>query len=150
MKVKIKKLHPNATVPKYATSGSSGFDLVAIETVTFMPGETKLIETGLAFDVSPGYELQIRPRSGMSLKTPMRVSNAPGSVDSDFRGQVCVIMTHSGISTCDDKQDLDYTVKAGDRIAQGVVAGVEQAEFEVVESLDETDRGTAGFGSSGQ
>lgn len=149
MKIRIKKLHPNAVVPKYATPGSSGFDLVAIEDVMLEPGETKLVKTGLAIDVGTGYELQVRPRSGVSLKTSLRVSNSPGTVDSDYRGEVCVIITNI-IDNVTRNHGFNHTIKAGTRIAQGVVCPVEQAEIEVVDSLDETVRGTGGFGSSGK
>jgi dUTP pyrophosphatase len=150
MKVKIKKLHPDATIPTYATKGSSGFDLVAIEDVVVGPGETKLVKTGLAFAVGTGFELQIRPRSGVSLKTYLRVANAPGTVDSDFTGMVCVIMTNIFNGYNGRDRDFNEYIKKGDRIAQGVIQKVEQAEFEMVESLDETDRGAGGFGSTGQ
>lgn len=148
MKIRIKKLHPDAVTPKYATNGSSGFDLVALEDVTLELGQTKLVKTGLAVDVGPGYELQVRPRSGLSLKTPLRVANSPGTVDSDYRGEVCVIMTNSA-----GYQPAGYgsvTIKKGDRIAQGVVCPVMQADIEVVDYLDETDRGAGGFGSTGK
>ena len=141
MKVSINKLHPDAVVPKYATNGSSGFDLVAVEDVSLATGETKLIKTGLAFDVGRGYELQVRPRSGLSLKTGLRVANSPGTVDSDFRGEVCVIMENTG---------QHYNIKKGDRIAQGVICPVVQADFEVVNELDKTIRGANGYGSSGK
>src|SRR5271170_4323590 len=93
--VKIKKLHPDAVVPKYATSGSSGFDLEAIEDVAIYPGDTVLVKTGLAFEVPEGYEMQVRPRSGLSLKTPLRIANSPGTVDRDFSGHVSIIITNS-------------------------------------------------------
>lgn len=153
MKIRFKKLHPDAVIPKYATPGASGFDLVALEDVYISPGETRLIKTGLSVAVPAGYELQVRPRSGLSLKTLLRVANSPGTVDSDYRGEVCVIMTNSG-----QKADVfgnghidNYeTIKKGDRIAQGVICPVLQVEIEVVESLDETDRGAGGFGSTGK
>jgi len=144
MKIRIKKLHEDAVVPKYATHGASGFDLVALETVFFKPGETKLVQTGLAIDVGPGYELQVRPRSGLSLKTPLRVANSPGTVDSDYRGEVCVIMTNTA-----EPGTPSRVVTKGDRIAQGVVCPVMRADIEVVDYLDETDRGAGGFGSTG-
>jgi dUTP pyrophosphatase len=152
MKVKIKKLHPDATIPNYATPGSSGFDLVAVEGVELAPGETKLVKTGLSIDVGLGYELQVRPRSGLSLKTNLRVSNSPGTVDSDYRGEVCVIMTNIGQYDYggNTKKGIFEFIKKGDRIAQGVIQAVEQVEFEVVESLDETKRGEGGFGSTGK
>lgn len=146
MKIRIKKLHEDAVIPKYATNGSSGFDLVALEDVRFDPGETKLVKTGLAIDVGYGYELQVRPRSGLSLKTPLRVANSPGTVDSDYRGEVCVIISN----TISNKGYEPYLIKKGDRIAQGVVCPVVQADIEVVDYLDDTARGAGGFGSSGK
>lgn len=157
MKICIKKLHPDAVVPKYATNGSSGFDLVALQDVFLNPGETKLVKTGLAIDVGTGYEMQVRPRSGLSLKTPLRVSNSPGTVDSDFRGEVCVIMTNTdtvyGQSAAGETRrefETFYTIKKGDRIAQGVICPVVQADIEVVDYLNDTDRGSGGFGSTGK
>lgn len=149
MKIQVKKLHPDAVVPKYATNGASGFDLVALEDTTVHCGETKLVKTGLAIDVGPGYELQVRPRSGLSLKTPLRVANSPGTVDSDYRGEVCVIMEN--IDTRPPGQSRGaQTIKKGDRIAQGVVCPVVQADIEVVEELNNTNRGAGGFGSTGK
>ena len=168
MKLKIKKLHPDAVIPKYQSSGASGFDLHALEDITILPGETKLVRTGLAIAISRtrkygplklSFELQIRPRSGLSLKTPLRVANAPGTVDADFRGEVCVIMHNSSSAKNYELGDnngsadpylLDTQyIKKGDRIAQGVICPVLQVEFEEVEELDETQRGAGGFGSSG-
>ena len=143
MNIKIKKLHPDAVLPTYATDGSSGFDLVALEDVTFGPGETKLVKTGLAMAIPKGYELQVRPRSGVSLKSPFRVANAPGTVDSDYRGEICVIITNTS------RQHLTVTLLRGKAIAQGVICPVVIPEtFEVVDSLDETVRGEGGFGST--
>lgn len=147
MKLNISKLHEDAVTPKYATPGASGFDLVAIEDVTFNLWETKLVRTGLAVDTGYGYELQVRPRSGLSLKTGLRVANSPGTVDSDYRGEVCVIMQ----LTPDGKGTNGYTIKKGDRIAQGVLCPVvNRADIEVVNYLDETSRGSGGFGSTGK
>jgi dUTP pyrophosphatase len=143
VRVKVKKLHPDAVIPKYANVGDSGFDLVALENVELWPGDTKLIKTGLSMAVPIGFELQIRPRSGLSLKTPLRVANSPGTCDSSFRGEICVIITNTA------REGSSYTIKQGDRIAQGVVHKVEQAEFEEVNELDKTKRGSGGFGSSG-
>jgi dUTP pyrophosphatase len=153
--VKIKKLHKDAVIPQYQTFGASGFDLHALEDITILPDHTLLVRTGLSFEVPKGYELQIRPRSGLSLKTHLRVANAPGTVDSDYRGEVCVIMTNTM-----EALDKDYTpdeddrdipkIKKGDRIAQGVICPVVQAEFEVVEELENTSRGSGAFGSTGQ
>jgi dUTP pyrophosphatase len=147
MKVKIKKLHPDAQIPKYAHLGDSGFDLVAIEDVSFNGGETRLVRTGLAISVGSGYELQVRPRSGLSLKTPLRVANSPGTVDSSYLGEICVIVTNTD-PPLDSRYSSRY-IKKGDRIAQGVVCPVERVEFEEVESLDETERGDGAFGSTG-
>jgi dUTP pyrophosphatase len=144
MKVQIKKLSPDAVIPEYKTSGASGFDLVALEDIEILPGETKMIKTGLAFSVPEGFELQVRPRSGTSLKTPLRVANSPGTVDSDYRGECCVIMTNTS------KMLITQCIKKGDRVAQGVICPVVRAEFEVVEDLSETVRGAGGFGSTGK
>jgi dUTP pyrophosphatase len=152
MKIKLKKLHPDAVVPKYANLGDSGFDLVALENVEFSPGETKLIRTGLSMAVPMEFELQIRPRSGLSLKTPLRVANSPGTCDSSYTGEICVIMTNTATPMLNAEKgyyDPIIVVRKGDRIAQGVICPVRRVEFEVVESLDETERGSNGFGSSG-
>lgn len=150
MKLKVQKLHSDAVIPKYATPGASAFDLVAIDSLTIGPGETKLVKTGLAMEIPFGFELQVRPRSGMSLKTSLQVANSPGTVDSDYRGEICVIIKNTAVALTPEHFDSQtYLIKKGDRIAQGAVCAVNQAEFELVESLSETDRGTGGFGSSG-
>jgi dUTP pyrophosphatase len=149
MRIKIKKLHPYAVVPRYITPGASGFDLVAVEDVRLNPGETKLVKTGLSMDVGPGYELQIRPRSGLSLKTKFRVANSPGTVDSDFRGEIQVVAHHAGCSCAPDSTG-PIEIKMGDRIAQGIIQAVEQATFEIVDELDDTNRGHGAFGSTGK
>lgn len=148
MKIRIKKLHEDAVIPKYQTNGASGFDLHALEDVILHEAQTKLVRTGLAIDVGPGYELQVRPRSGLSLKTPLRVANSPGTVDSDFRGEICVIMTNT-IPLIRGTALEGIVIKKGDRIAQGVVCPVVQADIEVVDYLDDTERGSGGFGSTG-
>lgn len=145
MKVKIKKLHPDAVIPKYAKDGDSGFDFVALEETEIYPGETKLVKTGIAVEIPVGFELQVRPRSGTSLKTPLRVANAPGTVDSGYRGECCVIMTHIGAYDVNP-----FIIKKGDRIAQGVICPVIRAEFELVEELSDSERGSGGFGSTGK
>jgi dUTP pyrophosphatase len=147
MKIKIKKLHPDAVMPKYATEGAAGFDLVALEDYTLFAGGTVLVKTGLSVEIPEGYEMQVRPRSGLSLKTFLRVANSPGTVDSDFRAEVCVIMTNANFFTRD--YDTSIFIKKGERIAQGVICPVVQAEFEVVEELSDTERGSGGFGSTG-
>lgn len=140
MQVKIKKLDESAVIPQYMTSGAAGFDLSSIEKVCIMPGESAMIRTGLSFEIPPYTEMQVRPRSGMSAKTKIRVSNAPGTIDSDFRGEVKVLLDNIGV--------LPYTVNVGDRIAQGVLASILIGGFEVVEELSDTVRGAGGFGSS--
>ena len=159
MKVKIKKLHPDAVIPEYAKPGDSGFDFVALEDTKIYPGQTKLVKTGIAVEIPEGFELQVRPRSGTSLKTPLRVANAPGTVDSGYRGECCVILTNTtGIekhAVVQDEQavivggEIQY-IKKGDRIAQGVICPVIRAEFEVVEELSNSERGVGGFGSTGK
>jgi len=143
VKVKIKKLDPKAVVPTYGTDGAAGFDFYAIEDVELLPGETKLIKTGIAMEIPVGYEVQVRPRSGMSLKTSFRVANAPGTIDADYRGECNVIGQNV-------HQYHMLDIKKGDRIAQGVLSKVPQADFEVVDELSDTDRGTGGYGSTGQ
>lgn len=151
MKLKIKKLHPDAVIPKYQTAGASGFDLHALEDITIAYGQTVLVKTGLSVAVEPGYELQVRPRSGLSLKTGLRVANAPGTVDADYRGEVCVIMTNTrNAIQAGTGFPAPEVIKKGDRIAQGVICPVLQVEFVEVEDLDETDRGAGGYGSTGK
>src|SRR5690606_22343744 len=142
IRVRVKKVHPNAVIPQYQTKGAAGFDLVAVEDVTLGPGETTTIPTGLAFEIPEGYEMQIRPRSGLTLKTPLRIANAPGTIDSDFRGEVKIIVTNTS-------ENKGFYIKRGDRIAQGVIATVMGAVFEEADDLSETDRGSGGFGSTG-
>jgi dUTP pyrophosphatase len=139
--IKVKKTHPDAIIPKRQTPGSSGFDLSSVEDVVIQPGQTKLVSTGLAFEMPLGRELQVRARSGMSLKTSLRIANGIGSIDADFRGTVQVIAWNSG--------DADLVIKKGERIAQGVLAYVDLTEIVEAEELDETSRGSGGFGSTG-
>lgn len=141
MDVKIKRLHSNAVIPRYGSEQAAGFDFYSIEELLIMPGETVLIGTGLAFELEVGTELQVRPRSGISVKTKIRVSNSPGTVDSDFRGEVKIILDNIGV--------FPYTVKVGDRVAQGVICPVYKAEFIIAEELDLTKRGINGMGSTG-
>lgn len=150
MLIKIKKLHPDAVVPKYATVGSAGFDLVAVEGVAFRPGETALVKTGLAFEIPEGYQLEVRPRSGLSLNSPLRVANAPGTVDADYRGEVCVIMTNTSEDCPQYGGGRKWEVKKGDRVAQGVLTKAYQASFVVVPELSSTERGQGGFGHTGK
>lgn len=147
MNIKIKKLHPDAIIPQYQTDGSAGFDFHAIENITIHPGNTTLVKTGLSFEIPKGFELQVRPRSGMSLKTKLRVANSPGTIDSDYRWEVCIILDNIGSR---DVPGNIVAIRKGDRIAQGVICPIIRAQFEEVEELSSTGRGQGGFGSSGK
>ena len=142
MKIKIvnKSKHP---LPEYATSGSAGMDLRAnIDApITLAPGERKLIPTGIYIALPVGYEAQIRPRSGLALKYGIGLANMLGTCDSDFRGEIRVILINLG--------QEDFVVNDGERIAQMVIAKHERAEWDVVEELDETERGEGGYGHTG-
>lgn len=145
MKIKIKKLNSNAVTPTYNFRGDSGFDLSAAENYTIYPGHTVLVKTGLAFDIPEGLELQVRPRSGISLKTKLRVGNSPGTVDSSYKGEVCVIITNTAM----ENTGTTHIIKAGDKVAQGVICPVIRADFEEIKELTESQRGERGFGSTG-
>ena len=148
MRTKFKLLHTDAKLPSYASAGASGFDLVAIEDVPFIAaGQTVLVKTGLSVEIPEGFEMQVRPRSGLSLKPPLRVANAPGTVDSDYRGEVGVIITNITAPGCGPV----LSIKKGDRIAQGVICPVYRADMVLAldEELTETVRGSGGFGSTG-
>lgn len=164
MRIRIKKVRDDIPTPGYAYRGDSGYDLIAGEDTIIEPGETVKIPTGLAFEIAEGYELQIRPRSGVTSKTKLRVQL--GTIDSNYRGEVSVIVDNIEeqgteydyrIKTIDGKgADIEpsydynsYLIRKGDRIAQGVITPVVQAQFKVVDELGETDRGEGGFGSSG-
>ena len=138
--IPIKKLLTDAIIPMYATDGSAGFDFYTIIDTVVWEGETQLIRTGLSMEIPVGYELQIRPRSGLSLSTKLRVANSPGTIDSDYRGEIKIIIENIG--------DNEVLINQGDRIAQGVLCKVPQANFIEVDKLDETERGDGGFGST--
>ncbi|NIJ63660.1 dUTP pyrophosphatase [Sphingomonas leidyi] len=127
--------------PTYATAGAAGMDVVAAEDVVLAPGARHAVATGFAMAIPPGYEVQVRPRSGLALKHGITCLNTPGTIDSDYRGEVKVILANLG--------DAPFTVARGDRIAQLVPAPVQHAELEEVRTLDETARGIGGFGSTG-
>lgn len=132
-------------LPKYETEGSAGMDVCAKIDVELPGNETKLIPTGLFVQIPGGYEIQVRPRSGVSLKTGLRVANAPGTVDSDYRGEICVIMTNTS--------QVHYNIKQGERVAQLVLSKVPQISWMQCtskEELTDTYRGSGGFGSTGQ
>ena len=144
MKIKVQKLEERAIIPEYQTKGSAGFDFHVIDTVSVQPGSTVLLRTGLAMEIPEGYELQIRPRSGLSYKTKLRLANSPGTIDSDYRGEIKIIIENTSKHITDA-----FTVKEGDRIAQGVLSKINQASFELVEDLQETERNSGGFGHTG-
>lgn len=146
IQLKIKKTHIDAVIPKYATAGSAGFDLVAVEDVEILSGCTALVNIGLSFEIPEGYEMQIRPRSGVSLKTRLRVANSPGTIDSDFRGTVMVIIDNTTVN--EENPFSSVIINKGDRIAQGVICPVMQAEF-LESDLTRTNRDQGGFGSTG-
>lgn len=128
-------------LPSYQTSGAAGMDVCAGEDRTLQPGETAAIATGFSMAVPPGFEAQLRPRSGLALKHGLTLLNSPGTIDSDYRGEVKIILTNLGFEP--------FLVRRGERIAQMVIARVERAQIEEVESLDETERGHGGFGHTG-
>jgi dUTP pyrophosphatase len=142
MDIKIKKLHPDAIIPTYGSEGAAGFDFYALENIIVPAHESVLVKTGLSMAIPNGYEIQVRPRSGISLKTPLRVANAPGTIDSDYRGEVCIIIHNTS--------DSGYEITKHTRIAQGVLKEVPQANFIEVNELDDTTRGDSGFGSTGE
>lgn len=166
LRVKIKRVK-DVELPKYAKPGDAGFDLVAAEDVIIKPGETKVIPTGLSFEIPPGFEMQIRPRSGMSRKTKLRV--VLGTIDSGYRGEIGVIVDNVSVVEYTSQPrllkgafvgDNDFNVtkatkyevikiRKGDRIAQGVIAPVITAHFEEVDELSDSERGVGGFGSTG-
>ena len=128
-------------LPAYATEGAAGMDVLAAEDVTLPPGGRHAVATGLALAIGPAYEIQVRPRSGLALKHGVTVANAPGTIDSDYRGEVRVILVNLG--------DTAFDIRRGDRIAQLVLAPVVRASWLAVSELDETQRGEGGFGSTG-
>lgn len=132
-----------AIVPEYKTEGAAGADICAFisEPVIIPAGKSKMIPTGLFFEIPQGYEVQIRPRSGLAAKNGVTVLNTPGTIDSDYRGEICIILINLG--------EKDFTVNNGDRIAQMIIAPVIQAQFSIVQNLSETNRGAGGFGSTG-
>ena len=129
-------------VPSYATAGAAGLDVVAAESVTLAPGARHAVATGFAIAIPEGFEVQVRPRSGLALKHGITCLNTPGTIDSDYRGEVKVILANLG--------SKPFAVVRGDRIAQLVPAPVQDAIIDAVDSLDDTERGSGGFGSTGR
>jgi len=142
VKLLIKKLHKNIILPEYKTDGSSGMDLMANveQTVKILPGEKKIISTGIIVAIPEQYEIQIRPRSGLAAKNGISVLNTPGTIDSDYRGEIKVILINLG-------KDI-FQINKNDRIAQMIVCPIIKVELKEVESLPETARGEGGFGST--
>lgn len=142
--LKIKKLEHNKVLPEYKTEGAAGMDLCAAieEPITLQPLERKLIPTGLKIELEHGYEAQIRPRSGLSIKHGITLINCVGTVDEDYRGEVCIPLVNVSNEA--------YTIEPQERVAQMVIARVEQAKIEVVTELSNTERGIGGFGSTGK
>jgi dUTP diphosphatase len=128
-------------LPRYATAGAAGMDVLAAEDVTLAPGARHAVATGLAVAIPPGYEIQVRPRSGLALKHGIAVPNTPGTIDSDYRGELKVILINHGSEP--------FPIHRGDRIAQLVLAPVTLTRWDEVAELDETGRGAGGFGSTG-
>lgn len=142
IEVKIQKIHEDAIIPQYAHTTDAGADIYAIEDITIKPHTTTLIKTGLKVAIPAGYEIQIRPRSSISLKTPLRITNTPGTIDAGYRGEVCVIMENTG--------NLTQTINKGDKIAQMIIMPVPMIKWIETSELDTTDRGEGGFGSTDQ
>lgn len=141
--VRLKRLDngQGLPLPEYATAGAAGMDVVSAEDVTIAPGARHAVATGLSMAIPAGYEIQVRPRSGLALKHGITVPNTPGTIDSDYRGELKAILINHGTEP--------FAIRRGDRIAQLVLAPVTRAAWEEVEQLDDTARGTGGFGSTG-
>lgn len=140
--VRFVKLHPDAKAPVFQTDGSVGADLVSVEDVDIAPGKFRLVKTGLQVALPRGVEMQIRPRSGLAFKHGVTVLNTPGTIDSDYRGEVGVLLVNHG--------ETSFTVSKGDRIAQAVLNKVVLANYKEARELPGTDRGEGGFGSTGR
>lgn len=143
MKVRLQRLAADLALPEKASIGSSGLDLRAHipSPIILAAGQRQLVPTGLRLEIPTGYEAQVRPRSGLALRHGITVLNSPGTIDADYRGEVGVVLINLGQEA--------FTVERGQRIAQLVFAKVEEVEWEVVEALDDSDRGDGGFGSTG-
>ena len=140
----IKRLSNDVALPKYETEGSSGLDLAANidKQIKILPGRSEIISTGLAVAIPKNFEIQIRPRSGLAAKSSISVLNTPGTIDSDYRGELKVILFNHG--------DKEFIINNGDRIAQMVLVPILKVQFEEVQDLPETMRGSGGFGSTGK
>lgn len=166
--VKIRKLHPDAIIPQYATEGAAAFDLVAVEDAIIAPGETAKIPLGLAFEIPPGYVMIVAMRSGIALKTKLRQPNGVGVIDSDYRGEVAMMFDNTepveeaGLYAYNGKtvageyitdgpalQYRTYLIRAGDRVCQAYIQPLPRVSFVESAELSETERGAGGFGSTG-
>lgn len=143
VEVEIKKLYPDSVVPTYKTEHAAGMDLSAYlaSSLSIAPGERSLVDTGIAIALPPGYEAQVRPRSGLAFKNGIGLVNSPGTIDADYRGEIRVVLINLG--------DTDFEIHSGDRIAQLVVAPVSRVEWQQVSVLDATTRNAGGFGHTG-
>lgn len=141
LRVRVKKVSDEAIIPKYAFYGDSGFDFHAIEDVVIPSNEQVLLRTGLIFEIPLGYEMQLRPRSGLALKRCITMTNSPGTIDSTYRGEVGILLFNLGKES--------FVISKGDKIAQGVIQKVELVVFEEAEELSITDRGSGGYGHTG-
>ena len=143
-RVLIKKLNPDVELPVYKTNGASGMDLMAFieEPIKILPNSSYLIPTGLSMAFSEDYEVQIRPRSGLAVKNNITVLNTPGTIDSDYRGEIKIILFNHGKE--------DFVINNKDRVAQMILTPVVKMKFEEVDSLPDTLRGEGGFGSTGK
>ena len=141
-RVQVRRLVSEAVLPRYQTPDAAGMDLHAVTAMTIAPGATAAVPTGLALAIPRGFEGQVRPRSGLAIKHAVTVVNAPGTIDSDYRGEVKVLLINHGREP--------FPIAVGDRIAQLVIAPVVQAELVETEELSDTARGAGGFGSTGR
>ena len=139
--IKIKKLHSEAITPKYAHQGDAGMDIYSVEELIIPSKERGLVKTGLSFEIPEGYEIQVRPKSGLALNHGLTILNTPGTIDSGYRGEICVIIFNSSAK--------DYQVKKSEKIAQIVLKKVESMDIEEVNELSDSSRGQGGFGSTG-
>ena len=141
MTLRFKRIHPEAVLPAYAHASDAGMDVRSVADLVIPAGGRALVPTGLVAIIPPMYEIQVRPRSGLALKHGVTVLNTPGTIDSGYRGEIGVILANFG--------DKDFAVAKGDKVAQFVFAPVVQPEIEETDTIDETDRGAGGFGSTG-
>ena len=141
MTLRIKRIHSDAVLPAYAHPSDAGMDVRSVADIAIPPGGRALVPTGLVAIIPPMHEIQVRPRSGLALKHGVTVLNTPGTIDSGYRGEIGVILANFG--------DKEFSVSKGDKVAQLVFAPVVQPEIEETDTIDDTDRGVGGFGSTG-